>query len=252
VYQARERYEAKAKFTTWLYKIATNLCLNKIREKKKFRTVSLSKSISTEEGKEEELIEEIADPSPSPQEILEEREKNVLIRKAIDSLPTKQRIATILRTYEELSYKEISKILGCSVKSVERRLYWARANLKEKLVPYDGELDEKQKLLVKRHLLECTECEKEADLLSKTSYFLKNLQRLMPSEDFEANLWKKIYFVEKKEVRPYLLRRVAYIILPAAVAAALIIGVFRGNLVERITSSQNVNLQVLSPKFTLV
>jgi len=136
VYQARERYEAKAKFTTWLYKIATNLCLNKIREKKKFRTVSLSKSISTEEGKEEELIEEIADPSPSPQEILEEREKNVLIRKAIDSLPTKQRIATILRTYEELSYKEISKILGCSVKSVERRLYWARANLKEKLVPY--------------------------------------------------------------------------------------------------------------------
>jgi len=136
VYQARERYEAKAKFTTWLYKIATNLCLNKIREKKKFRIVSLSKSISTEEGKEEELIEEIADPSPSPQEILEEREKNVLIRKAIDSLPTKQRIATILRTYEELSYKEISKILGCSVKSVERRLYWARANLKEKLVPY--------------------------------------------------------------------------------------------------------------------
>jgi len=116
--------------------------------------------------------------------------------------------------------------------------------IRRKLVAYlDGELDEKQKLLVKRHLLECTECEKEADLLSKTSYFLKNLQRLMPSEDFEANLWKKIYFVEKKEVRPYLLRRVAYIILPAAVAAALIIGVFRGNLVERITSSQNVNLE---------
>ena len=136
VYQARGKYEAKAKFTTWLYKITTNLCLNKVREKRKFRTVSLSESISTKEGEGEKLIEEIADPSPSPQDVLEEREKNTLVRKAIDSLPAKQRIATILRIYEGLSYKEISKILGCSVKTVERRLYWARTNLKEKLVPY--------------------------------------------------------------------------------------------------------------------
>jgi len=136
VYQAREKYEARAKFTTWLYKITTNLCLNTIREKTKFHTVSLSKSILTEEGKEEELLEKIADPSPSPQDVLEEREKNTLISKAIDSLPTRQRIATILQIYEGLSYKEISKILGCSIKSVERLLYWARNNLKEKLAPY--------------------------------------------------------------------------------------------------------------------
>jgi len=135
VYQARGKYKPKAKFTTWLYKITTNLCLNKIREKEKFHTVSLNKPILREK-EEKELIEEIADPSPLPQKILEEREKSALIRKAIDSLPPKQKIALLLRVYEELSYKEISKILGCSVKSVERRLYWARNNLKEKLTPY--------------------------------------------------------------------------------------------------------------------
>lgn len=136
VYRAAKKYEAKAKFTTWLYKITTNLCLNEIRKKAKLQTISLSKPISAGEEKEEELIEKIADAAPSPQQILEKKERNALIRKAIDSLPAKQRMATILQIYEGLSYKEISRILGCSVKSVERRLYWARTNLKEKLSSY--------------------------------------------------------------------------------------------------------------------
>ncbi|TKJ44593.1 hypothetical protein CEE35_07350 [Candidatus Aerophobetes bacterium Ae_b3b] len=136
VYRAAKKYQAKAKFTTWLYKITTNLCLNEIRKKAKVQTVSLSKPISAGEEKEEELIEKIADAAPSPQQILEKKERNALIRKAIDSLPAKQRMATILQIYEGLSYKEISRILGCSVKSVERRLYWARTNLKERLSSY--------------------------------------------------------------------------------------------------------------------
>ena len=143
VYQAGKRYKAKAKFATWLYKITTNLCLNEVRERTKLRTISLSKCISGKEGKEEELIDEIADPSSLPQQILEEKERNALVRKTIDSLPAKQRIAIILQVYEGLSYKEISKILGCSIKSVERRLYWARTNLKKRLSPYliDGKYD---------------------------------------------------------------------------------------------------------------
>jgi len=136
VYKAAKSYKAKAKFTTWLYRITTNLCLNEIRKKGKIRTISLSKPILTEEGKEEELIERIADPCPLPQEILEEKERNALIRKAVDSLPAKQKAAITLQIYAGLSYKEMSKVLGCSVKSVERRLYWARTNLKEKLTPY--------------------------------------------------------------------------------------------------------------------
>ena len=140
VYKAAKSYEAKAKFATWLYKITTNLCLNEIRKRAKLQTISLSRTVSTggeeEGGGREELIEKIANPAPSPQEILEEKEKSALIRKAIDSLPHKQGIAIILQIYGELSYKDISRVLGCSVKSVERRLYWARTNLKEKLSSY--------------------------------------------------------------------------------------------------------------------
>ena len=136
VYKAAKSYEPKAKFSTWLYKITTNLCLNEIRKKARVQTISLSEPIPRGGGKEEELIEKIAHAAPSPQQILEKKERNAFIRKAIDSLPAKQRMATILQIYEGLSYKEISAVLDCSVKSVERRLYWARTNLKEKLSSY--------------------------------------------------------------------------------------------------------------------
>ncbi|RLE07661.1 hypothetical protein DRZ78_02600 [Candidatus Aerophobetes bacterium] len=115
--------------------------------------------------------------------------------------------------------------------------------IRKKLVAYlDGELEKKQRLLIEEHLLRCAECKKEVDLLSKTLYLLKDQQRLKPSEDFEANLWEKIYSKER-QVLPHFLRRRAYLILPAAVAAALIIGVVIGNLLGKVISFQNVNLE---------
>ena len=122
--------------------------------------------------------------------------------------------------------------------------------IRKKLVAYlDGELGEKQKLLIKRHLLECAECRKEVDLLSRTSCLLKNQPRIKSSLDFDVNLWRKINSLEKREITPHPLKRVAYIILPAAVAAALIIGVFMGNLVEKLTPSQNVNTPNLEEEY---
>lgn len=135
VYQAAKSYKAKGKFATWLYKITTNLCLNQVRKGEKLKTISLNQSITREEGKKEELVEQIADSAPSPQDVLEKKERRALIREAVDSLPAKQRMAILLQIYEGLSYKEISKILGCSIKAVERRLYWARTNLKKILSP---------------------------------------------------------------------------------------------------------------------
>jgi RNA polymerase sigma factor (sigma-70 family) len=67
---------------------------------------------------------------------LQKKEQDVLIREVIDSLPYRQRIAIVLQVYEGLLYKEISKVLGCSTKAVERRLSWAKMNLKEKLKFY--------------------------------------------------------------------------------------------------------------------
>jgi len=123
VYKSAKNYQAISKFSTYLYKITVNLCLNELRKRKKHRVISLDMSV-------------FPDQLPSPLIILEQREKNALIKKMIDTLPSSQRTALTLQTYEGLSYKEISKILGCSVKGVERRLHRAKINLKRKLGPY--------------------------------------------------------------------------------------------------------------------
>lgn len=73
VYQATRSYQAKGKFTTWLYKITINLCLDQKRKKERLKIISLSQPISTKEEKEEELIEEIPDSAPSPWEILQKK-----------------------------------------------------------------------------------------------------------------------------------------------------------------------------------
>ena len=136
VYKSVKRYRVEAKFSTWLYKIALNLSLSELNKRRKHFSISLNAPITTDKGRPRELIDELADPSPSPEKILEEKERNFLIKKAIGLLPPGQRMVIILQIYEGLSYKEISKILGCSVKSVESRLYRARISLKKRLQSY--------------------------------------------------------------------------------------------------------------------
>ena len=133
VYKSAKRYRVKAKFSTWLYKIAVNLSLSELKKRRKHFSISLNTPIATDKGESGELIDEMADSSPPPEKILEEKERNLLIKEAIGLLPPEQRMAIILRIYEDLSYKEISKILDCSVKSVESKLYRARISLKKRL-----------------------------------------------------------------------------------------------------------------------
>lgn len=123
VYKSAKNYQAISKFSTYLYKITANLCINELKRRKRHRTISLNTPLPS-------------DKLSSPLSILEQKEKNALIKKMIDALPTRQRMALILQVYEELSYKEISIVLGCSVKGVERLLYRAKLNLKKKLGPY--------------------------------------------------------------------------------------------------------------------
>jgi RNA polymerase sigma-70 factor (ECF subfamily) len=123
VYRSASKYRPNAKFSTWLYKIVTNICLDDIRKKKDASDLSFNN--------------EILYPGQSSQSLLLERKRsNCLIREAIYSLPKRQRIAVILREYNGLSYKEISKILKSSPKAVESLLYHAKLGLKEKLLPY--------------------------------------------------------------------------------------------------------------------
>jgi len=128
VYNSAQKYKPKAKFSTWLYKIVTNLCLNELR-RKSFETIPL-----------DDLSEETSgfiDAKQAPPDIvLERKELAFRFKKSVESLPKKQRMALILREYDGLSYKEIAEAMGCSVASVQSRLQRARTTLKEKLTLY--------------------------------------------------------------------------------------------------------------------
>ncbi len=132
IYVNKDKYKPKANFSTWLYKIAINVCIDHKRKyKNKFQIISLDDPIKTEDG---EIIKETIDLSQDPPDKkVEQEEINKKILSFLLSLPEKQRIALTLKVYENKSYKEISEILGCSVSSVESLIFRARQMLKRKI-----------------------------------------------------------------------------------------------------------------------
>jgi RNA polymerase sigma-70 factor (ECF subfamily) len=134
VWQSAKSYEPKAKFTTWIYRIATNVCFNELksaRRKKWFQFLRFG-------DQHEETIEDtFIDGSPSPEDLLLAKERNRQISDALESLPDNQRMALILRRYDALSYEEIARILNCSVSAVESLLVRAKRTLQKKLKNYE-------------------------------------------------------------------------------------------------------------------
>ena len=129
VYRARKEYSPSAKFTTWLFRIATNLALNAIRDGR-YRQMQIS--IDTPRDEDEPVIE-IAAQETRPDDRLIERERNEMIRAAILALPEKQRVAVILHKYEEMDYGQIGRILGCSESALKSLLFRAYETLRVQL-----------------------------------------------------------------------------------------------------------------------
>lgn len=129
VWRAANRYEPKAKFTTWIYCIAANLCLNELKSSGKKKLFFSESPI--EEG---QTLNEESNVSPSAEDILLAEERSRQISHALQNLPEKQRMALILKRYDNLSYGEIAKIMECSVSAVESLLVRAKRNLQEKLL----------------------------------------------------------------------------------------------------------------------
>ena len=122
VWKNAVKFKGKAKFSTWLYRIAVNHCLD-YRKKHKQKPVSLDRI--TDKGKTPESLQISTD---------HDQERNVtLVRKALAELPDRQRIAIILAQYEGLSYKEIAQTMKVSVSSVESLIFRARRSLKTRL-----------------------------------------------------------------------------------------------------------------------
>lgn len=130
VWQAAKSYEPRAKFTTWIYRITANLCVNELKSARRKKWFSFHRS---DGGSENAIEESLSDDLPSPEDVLLARERSRQISEALQSLPDKQRMALVMKRYDDLSYNEIAQILDCSVSAVESLIVRAKRTLQERL-----------------------------------------------------------------------------------------------------------------------
>lgn len=134
VYKSAKRYESRAKFSTWLFTIARNLCLNEIRRRSRHPADSLEETHAEHEDQPRQQFEDKS--SVPPPEKLLYGELAQKIEEALARLPENQRTAILLCRQEESSYEEIAEILGCSLSATKSLIHRGRETLKEKLKPY--------------------------------------------------------------------------------------------------------------------
>jgi RNA polymerase sigma-70 factor, ECF subfamily len=134
VYMSSERYQANYSFSTYIYRIASNLAISDLRQRKRRRVVPMPFYSDQENG---EVEVEFPDPRVvHPDQTMIEEERRQAVGRAIASLPDKYRAAVVLRDIEGKSYEEISAVLGLSDGTVKSRINRARNLLKEKLRDY--------------------------------------------------------------------------------------------------------------------
>ena len=132
VWRHAKRYRPDAKFTTYLFTITRNLVFNESRRKKR------RNEVSADEREENSHVLIPADPNRQPDSELLQEELRQAVDKAIASLPEPQRMAVVLRRYEQMPYEEIARVLDVSISAVKSLLFRARAALRDALAGYLG------------------------------------------------------------------------------------------------------------------
>ncbi|MDP9268228.1 MAG: sigma-70 family RNA polymerase sigma factor [Acidobacteriota bacterium] len=129
VYRSRQTYAAEAKFSTWLYRIATNLAVNHARDSRNEKAgVSLD-----EPDQETGQTLDLADARPTVEQDILRRERWAAIRRHVEELPERQRLAVVMHKYQELDYREIARVLKLSESATKSLLFRAYETLREKL-----------------------------------------------------------------------------------------------------------------------
>jgi len=147
VYRAKESYEASAKFSTWVYRITANASLNYLRGRKARRKVSGAMPQGAHSGAESDGVAADFEDTEAerPGERMDKDELAQVLRRIVDDLPERQRMAIVLNKYEGLCYEDVASAMDMSVMAVKSLLTRARVNIKEKLVPYlSGGADESE------------------------------------------------------------------------------------------------------------
>ena len=134
VFKSAHRYEVSAKFTTWLFTIARNLCLNEIRRRSRHPADSLDETFADNDEQPIRQAEDVRTFSP-PDSLLH-GELEAKIEEALAELPEKQRTAILMCRGDEFSYEDIAEVLECSVSATKSLIHRGRETLKQKLKPY--------------------------------------------------------------------------------------------------------------------
>jgi RNA polymerase sigma-70 factor (ECF subfamily) len=131
VYRSRESYRAEAKFTTWLYRIATNLAVNHARDTKHERS---AQTLYLDQPDEESgTTPDLADDEPSAEQNLLRNERMTAIKTHVMALPERQRMAVLMHKYQGMDYREIGDVLKLSESATKSLLFRAYQTLREKL-----------------------------------------------------------------------------------------------------------------------
>jgi RNA polymerase sigma-70 factor (ECF subfamily) len=134
VYKSAYRYEVSSKFSTWMFTIARNLCLNEIRRRSRHPADSLDASHPEHEDQPLQQYEDKKTFSPPDSLLHGELEEK--IEQALAELPENQRTAILLCRGDELSYEDIANVIGCSLSATKSLIHRGRETLKQKLKPY--------------------------------------------------------------------------------------------------------------------
>ena len=134
VYKSRGRYRRTAKFSTWLFTIARNLCLNELRRRSRHLAESIEGTHADNEDQPQRQYEDKSQMAP-PEKLLH-GELAQKIEEALAELPENQRSAILLCRQDELSYEEIAEVLDCSLSATKSLIHRGRETLKEKLKRY--------------------------------------------------------------------------------------------------------------------
>ena len=130
LFSRSQSYQPVAKFSTWLYTIAHNLCVSRLRKQNRFLSLWFRK-----DGADELTTFDVPDPQANDHKGHEENDLASHVQQAISRLPFKQRETVILREYQNLSYEEISQILNISLSQVKILIFRARERLRVDLGP---------------------------------------------------------------------------------------------------------------------